>query len=127
MGEGFGAEEDPADQHHDHRVKPTQSRRQDLQHPSPASAFERQEKPVPESPENERPAGAMPEATQDEHREQVEDSACVALAVATQRYVQVIAKPRRQRQMPAPPELLNGGSNIGIVEVFQEFEPEHPA
>src|SRR6185312_15620551 len=108
MGERFGAEEDPADQHHDHCVKPTQSRRQYLQYPSPAPTFECQEEPVPETPENESPAGSVPETAQDEHGEQVEDRPAVALAVAAQWYVQVIAEPGRQRQMPAPPEFLDG-------------------
>src|SRR5207248_3280589 len=36
-------------------------------------------------------------------------------------------KPRRQRDVPAPPELLDRLRDVGPLEVLREAETEHPA
>ena len=48
-------------------------------------------------------------------------------AVAADRDVDVVAKPARQRHVPAAPEVGHRHRRVGPVEVLREAEPEHPA
>ena len=74
--------------------------------------FDRQEEPVPETPEQERDAGTVPEAAQGEDDEPVEAGSGRAAAAAAERYVEVVAKPRRKRDMPSAPELAHGTRGV---------------
>ena len=79
------------------------------------------------APAHERPVRTMPNATHEHHEEKVEVHATRRYAVATQRNVQVIAEPARERNMPALPEVRNADRAIRAVEVAREMEPEHKA
>src|SRR6185437_8675889 len=73
------------------------------------------------------PACAMPEPAQEEHGEQIEPCARLTLAIAAERDIQIIPKPRRQRQVPAVPEFLDRRSDVWVIEVLEELETQHPA
>ena len=60
-----------------------------------------------QAPDDEVPARAVPEAAEEEHGDQVDVAARRADAVAAERDVEVVAEPGRQRDVPAPPELLD--------------------
>ena len=47
-----------------------------------------------------------------------------ALAAASERDVEVVAQPARQRHVPATPEVLEGHRGIGRVEVLRKLEAE---
>src|SRR5204862_8105001 len=71
-----------------------------------------QERAVPEAPDHEVPARAVPQAAEKEHGYQVAVLAAAADAVAAQRDIEVVAEPRRERQVPAPPEILNACGDV---------------
>ena len=67
----------------------------------------------------------MPEAGGRPHDQYVDEPARPALSIAAQRDIEIIAEPRAQRDMPAPPEIGDAARHIGIVEIAHEFKPEH--
>src|SRR5881394_1794492 len=71
--------------------------------------FKRQEQSMPQSPGDEIPARAMPCAGEEKHEPQVPNRRPCAEAIAAERDVDVVAKPRRQGHVPAPPEVLYRG------------------
>ena len=79
---------------------------------------------VQEAPEDERPAGAVPEPAEHHGEHQVHVGARAALAVAAERDVQVVAQPARQRHVPAAPELLHRARRVRRVEVVRQLEPQ---
>ena len=81
-------------------------------------------RPVDSAPDDERPAGAVPEPA-DEHREhEVAVREERAAAVAAERDVEVVAQPARQRHVPAPPEVRDRRRRVRRVEVLREGEAE---
>ena len=62
---------------------------------------------------------------QQHHQRQVDMGPSFAVATTSQRYIQVIAQPGRERDMPAPPEFGDRRRQIGRVEVLRQYEPEH--
>src|SRR5262245_6500339 len=69
----------------------------------------------------------MPEPTQEEDEHEVEVRPARTRAVATERDVQIVAKPVRERDVPPAPEVLDRLGDIRIVEVLEDSESEHPA
>ncbi len=69
----------------------------------------------------------MPEAGDGHGQEEVAVGAPAAAAVATQGDIEVVAQPAGQRQVPAPPEVLDAAGKIGPVEVFRKVEAQHQA
>lgn len=87
--------------------------------------YERQEKGgMVGSPSDEGPVGTVPQAAQKEDGERVADNEATAHPTAAKRYVDVIAKPSVQRNMPTPPELGYIARKIGQVEVFHQPDAE---
>ena len=80
---------------------------------------------MPQAPQHEIPRGPVPQPRAEEHDALVHLGAQLALAVASQGNVQVIPEPGGQADVPPPPELLDGGADVGVVEVFQKLEAEH--
>lgn len=80
---------------------------------------------MPHSPEDEREVRPVPETGQEEDGETVDDSSRPAFPVAAERYVDVFAEPRGQRDVPPLPEVAYRHREIRIVEVLGQVEAEH--
>ena len=76
------------------------------------------------APDDEGPLGAVPEAADDHDGHEVEVGAGGAEAVATEGDVEVVAEEGGEGDVPAAPELGDGGGFVGGVEVFDEVEAE---
>ena len=135
-----GAEEHPADHHDQQRVdmpwtadgrrgRETDSLLGVLRAPccGTGHALDDQERAVQQAPDHEVPARAVPQAAEEEHRDQVAVHPRRRHAVAAERDVEVVAEPGRQRDVPAPPELLHRVGDVRLAEVLREAEAEHPA
>ncbi len=68
---------------------------------------------------------AVPQAAHDEHDCEVVTHPRAAHPVPAQRDIHIIAKPGRQRDMPAPPEIRDRGRQIRPVEIDHEVKPHH--
>ena len=77
-----------------------------------------------EPPEQEGEVGPVPEAAQHHRDDEVAALLGLTAPVAAERDVEVVAEPARQRHVPAPPELLDGGRGVGAVEVVGEPDPQ---
>src|SRR5690242_12463737 len=80
-------------------------------------ALQHEEQSVIEPPDDERPLSAMPQPTKKENEQEIHASDPWALAGTAQRNKNIIAKPRRERNVPAPPELAHRRCHIRIIEV----------
>ena len=80
---------------------------------------------MPQSPEDERPARAVPQTGCEKYEKPVEPCPRIPLSVAAEWNIQIVAEPAGQRNVPAAPELLDGGRGVRIIEVFAEMEAEH--
>src|SRR5439155_540889 len=69
---------------------------------------------------------AVPEAAEEEDEPEVEIGAGGAVAIAPEGNVEIVAKPRRERDVPPPPELRHRSGDIRVVEVLREAEAEEP-
>ena len=70
---------------------------------------------------------AVPEAGRKPDDEEVEDHALAAAAAAAERDIQILAEPRAERDVPAPPELRHAQRQIRAAEVLRDVEAQHPA
>ena len=94
----------------------------------PGQALKRLDDEEAHAPQYVRPRGAVPEAGQAPDHEHVEQQPPDRLdPAAAEREVQVIAKPRAQRDVPPAPELRDRLGDEREVEVLQKVEAEHPA
>ena len=126
--EGVGAEENPAGHDHEQRVGVAErGERRRLETTCGAGALEDQEETVPRPPGHEGPRRAVPEPAEQEDEHQVRPGPQVSPAVSPERDVQVVPEPGRERDVPAPPELAHRRGAVGVVEILEEREPEHPA
>ena len=93
------------------------------------TGFECQEKAEIATPEEEIPAGAMPETGQEEDEENVGRLAeeFDLAAFELQGDEEVGAEPGGEGHVPAAPELGDGLADVGVVEVFGQFEAQHAA
>ena len=74
------------------------------------------------SPNNEGPIGAVPKSTHQEDDEDVADRFPLAHARTAQWDVEVIAEPRRKRDVPTTPEFRNVAGEVGRLEVGHELD-----
>src|SRR4051812_42353399 len=74
------------------------------------------------SPDYEGPARAVPQTAEQEYGHQVRDPVHRADAVSSKWDVDVIAEPRRQRDVPSLPELLNRPGEVRRPEVRHEVD-----
>src|SRR5215831_5845982 len=124
LRQAFGAEEYPADHHGKHGVGVARGRPESLQPAPGAHALEHEEAAVIEPPGHEGPGGAVPEAAEEEDDPEVEEGADGAAPIAAERHVDIVAKPRRKRDVPAAPELREGSGHVRVVEVLGKPEAE---
>ena len=80
---------------------------------------------MPQTPHDERERSSVPKSRAGEDDDEVYVCSHLAAAVSSERYVEVIPEPRRERDMPSSPEFLNGAGDVGVVEVFEEVKAEH--
>src|SRR6516162_8204970 len=90
-----------------------------------ANSLEHQKCTVKQSPYDEVPAGAVPQAAQKEDCHKVDVRPAERDPAASERYVQIVSKPRGQRDVPAAPKLLNGMGDVGPAEILRKLKPEH--
>src|SRR5579859_4528083 len=79
---------------------------------------------VEQAPGDEGPVRAVPESAQEERERHVDEKPPGADPASAQGDEEVIPEPRRQRDVPAPPELQRISGEIGICEVSRQPEPE---
>ena len=84
-----------------------------------------EEKAVRTSPDDERPARSMPEASEEHGRDQIEIPPWHAPAIATQWNVQVVTQEFGEGHMPAPPELYDSTRLVRRVEVLGKLDSKH--
>src|SRR5262245_27958245 len=91
-----------------------------LDGPGQSKSFQDQKAAVKEAPDHEVPTGAVPQAAQKKHDHEIAIRSRRRAAVAAERYVEVVAEPGRQRNVPAPPEVLHRFGNVGPPEILWE-------
>ena len=62
----------------------------------------------------------MPEAADEKHDQIVQNRAALALAAAAQRDVEIVAEPRRERDVPAVPEVPHRGREERLAKVLHQ-------
>ena len=104
-----------------------QKRRKARERLTPEKLFADEQHKEPQAPRDECPVGPVPEARERPDEKEVQNIARAGAAVAAEGNVDIVAEPRGERDVPAPPELGDAAGDIGIVEVFKKVEAEHPA
>src|SRR6185369_8185939 len=79
----------------------------------PPTGLPGQKRAVEQSPQDEGPARAVPEAAQKERKQNIRQLTRRAAAIASERNVDIVAQEAGQRHVPAPPKLGNGVRAIG--------------
>jgi hypothetical protein len=82
---------------------------------------------VEESPEDERPADAVPEAAEEKHDDGVEVGGTLPAVGVGERGVDVVAEPVGEGDVPAAPEVGDVDGLVGAVEVVGDGEAEEEA
>ena len=100
------------------------SDRLDVARPLLAPVLDHEPDAVDAAPDDERPAGAVPEPADQHRQHQVAVRDDRPLAVASKWDVEVVTEPARQRHVPAAPEVLERHGGVRRVEVLWELEPE---
>src|SRR5262249_7002721 len=77
---------------------------------------------VQSTPNHKRPVCTVPQSSQQHCGQQVEIRSAFAKAIAAQWNVQIIPQPGAQADVPAPPEILKAGGQVGLLEVHHEME-----
>ena len=68
----------------------------------------------------------MPEAGKAPYNQKVQNLPGQALPVTAQGNIHIFPEPGGKRNVPPAPEFGYAGTDVGVVEVFQEFKAEHP-
>jgi len=84
------------------------------------AAFDRQKGTVQPAPGDESPTGSMPQTSQQHGDHQIDVGALCAAAVAAEAYIEIVAQPARQRDVPAAPEIGKTQRGVRGVEVVIE-------
>ena len=87
---------------------------------SKPESLEHQKSAVERAPGDERPAGAVPHPAQQEHDEQIDVGARGPASAAAEWDEKIVAKPRRQRDVPAPPEVSDRIGGVRQAEVLRQ-------
>lgn len=69
----------------------------------------------------------MPETAQGENNHRVEHPSGFAASVASEREVDIVAKPSRERYMPSAPEVGYGLCKVRSGEVVLQLNAEEPS
>ena len=76
------------------------------------------------APEQERVRRAVPQATEDHGDQQIAVGRDPRPAVTSERDVEVVPQPVRQRNVPSSPELGDVARQIGLFEVNRQVDTE---
>src|SRR5687767_9564824 len=77
-----------------------------------------------DAPHDERPGGTVPEPANEHHDHQVDGGADSTRAIATERNVEVVAKKRRKRDVPAAPEVGETDRGVRKPKVILQVKAE---
>ena len=124
VGKARRPEEHPRDHHKPERQQPLQRRMQRVILLA-EKPVEHARQPVQQSPEQEQPARAVPQAARQEHDHQVDAGAHCAFAAAAQREIDVVRQEARERHVPALPELADVQALVRRIEVERQLDVEH--
>lgn len=118
-------EEGPSEDDDGEHVDVLQDARQPLDELAEEQLLADEKRAVVDAPEHEVPCRSMPKARDGPDHRNVEDPAGSRDAASAQWDVEVVAEERRQRDVPAPPELGDRPRDVGVVEVAQVLEAHH--
>src|SRR5579871_5921585 len=121
------AEKHPAPNDREHRIYVADRARNAFEKVLQSNALKAKKRSVVQAPGKEKPACTVPQTAQGEDQQQISRGDQRAAAIAAKRYVNVIAKPSRQRDVPAAPEVRHARGDIGVVEILDELEAEESA
>ncbi|MPM30244.1 hypothetical protein SDC9_76792 [bioreactor metagenome] len=79
-----------------------------------------------QTPEEKRPARAVPEAADEKHQQDVAVGPQLSFSAAPQREVQALPQERGQRDVPALPKFPHAQGAIGRVEVHRQTDAQKP-
>ena len=125
-GKVFKVEQYPAQKHGKNGIKISKNPGGFFQELQQEQLFQNQEHRIVKAPQNEVPAGSMPEAGQAPHNQKIENLTGQSLPVASQGDIHILPEPGGKGDVPPAPEFRNAGTDVGIVEVFQKLEAKHP-
>src|SRR5690606_2170462 len=74
--------------------------------------------------DDEVPARAVPHADEEHRDPEVPEAADGPAATAAERVIHVVAKPRGERHVPAPPEVAEVDGLVRAVEIFRQANAE---
>src|ERR1043166_2493899 len=78
---------------------------------------------VQQSPNHERPGRAVPKSAEKHHDNEIQCHSKWADLISAEWNVEVVAKKRRQRNVPAPPEIRETDRRVRKAEIVFEMEP----
>src|SRR6478735_9230138 len=79
---------------------------------------------VQPAPDDETPAGAMPESAQQHGHHQTEIAPQRPMAITSERNVEIVAQKPRQRHVPAPPEFDDIAGLVRRIEIDGKIDIE---
>src|SRR4030095_9056304 len=74
------------------------------------------------TPNNKCPVSAMPQSTQEHCEHEINVSADFTFSIATERDVEIIPQPCRERYMPSSPKIRKTDCTIWIPEIFRQHK-----
>src|SRR5688572_19370056 len=80
---------------------------------------------VPRAPEREVPGGAMPQAAEQHRDKQIAIRSDFAPMVSAQADIKVVTQPRREADMPAPPELADIPREVRQIKIEHDIKAEN--
>ena len=125
-GEAVELEHDPAEHDNDNGVDMAQNR-QFFEPFEQEHLLNHQKHRIIQSPEQEGPVRAVPDAGERPDNEDVQQLPRTSAAVAAEGDVDIVAEPGAERHVPAPPELRDAPGNVGVIEVLLELKAYHAA
>ena len=72
------------------------------------------------APEDEGPGGTVPKARNEKDDKDVKKLTGLAASVSAEGNIEIVAEPGGKGDVPARPELLDGGCRLGVIEVFHK-------
>ena len=75
-------------------------------------------------PTNKCPISAVPKATDEKHEERVAQLLCTRATTATEWEINIIAKPRHQRDVPTLPKVADIARKVRITEILHQSDAE---
>ncbi len=88
----------------------------------PAQQQRQEQRGMNAAPNDEGPIGAVPKTAHEEDDEDVAHGFPFPHARSAERNVEVVAKPRRERDVPAPPKLRDVAGEVRRLEVGHELD-----